>query len=284
MGLDASVMCNCYHQELTLPPPVPRDLIEIDQEGYLSLTVPYDDNEELHAQFEQWKEHACVHSDMDFASVHISNWSGYRAFQQALAQIGWEHFPILKAELPNSNGGLTSATLATRALRELELFTDADLGSNTFLVNSETDEEIYEYIKGYGGVVILSGQAGIDIGFDEHGLFVVTRAEPCQELFRSMRFEQRLHEPELTLSYKDGKIELIDLTTGQRFEGTTAISGRTIPWPDGRMQDDQGRVCCEYPHFMHVEERKLAANHFSYILNPLTEIFQAAIATGNPVR
>src|SRR5262245_19210109 len=175
MGLDASVMCNCYHQGLTLPPPMPPELIKIDEEGYLSLIVPYDDNEELYHQLRKWKKHACAHSDMNYARVRISNWSGYRAFQQALAQTGWGHFPTLEVELPNSNGGFMSATSAAQALRELELFTDAELGSNIFLVNSETDEEIYEYIAGYGGVVILSGRAGIDIGFDERGLFVVTR-------------------------------------------------------------------------------------------------------------
>jgi hypothetical protein len=284
MGLDASVMCNCYRQGLASPPPVSPDLIEVDDEGYLSLAVPYDDNDELYFLFADWKQHACLHSDMEYASVRVANWTGYRAFQQALARIGQEHFPTLQAELPNSNGGLMSAISATKALQELELFRRANLGSNIFLVNSQTDDEIHEYIASYEGVFILSGRAGVDIGFDERGLFVVKRSEPRQELFRSMRFEQRLLEPDLTLAYKDGKVELIDLATGWSFEGTTAISGRQIPWPDGRKQDDQGRVRFEYPRFMHVEERKLAAGDFAYALDALTEIFQAAIITGNPVR
>jgi hypothetical protein len=35
---------------------------------------------------------------------------------------------------------------------------------------------------------------------------------------------------------------------------------------------------------MHVETRRIDAARFSFLLDPLTRILEAAVATGNPVR
>jgi hypothetical protein len=99
--------------------------------------LPYEGNEDKHAIFEQWMEQACAHLDMDYASERISHWAGYRLFQQALSRAGWQHYPTLRAELPESNGGLMSAQSAAKALHELHYFEEhADLGTNVSLINS----------------------------------------------------------------------------------------------------------------------------------------------------
>jgi hypothetical protein len=145
---------------------------------------------------------------------------------------------------------------------------------------------VHEHIAAYEGKFQFHwrGQSRLETGIDKQGLFIVTGDEPHRELFRSMRLEQRLLQPESTESHQHGEVEYVDLDTGRRFVCTSETAGKEIPWPDGRMEDDRGRVRFEYPRYMHLEERKLDASDYSYILDPLTRIFQAAVETGNPVR
>jgi hypothetical protein len=85
MGLDASVSCRCWQDGLTTPPPVPRELIVCTEEDGLDLSIPYDGNEDLYRAFDNWVESwACDQEGMRQACVHVSNWSGYRLFQQAV--------------------------------------------------------------------------------------------------------------------------------------------------------------------------------------------------------
>jgi hypothetical protein len=108
MGLDAFVSCRCWQDGLTTPPPVPRELIVYTEDG-LDLTIPYDGNEDLYRDLDNWVHSgACGHEKMDQASVHVSNWTGYRLFQEALKAAGWQHFPTLQAYLPQSNGGVAT--------------------------------------------------------------------------------------------------------------------------------------------------------------------------------
>lgn len=283
MGLDATVICNCYKQGRASPPPYP-ELIVLDEEGYLGLSVPYVENPAAYRLFWKWKETCCEHPRMEYGDEHISNWSGYRAFQEALKKAGWQHFPTLQAELPEGNGGVMSAALAAQALQELEYFQQqADLGSNTFLVETATGETLHEYIASYGGLFIYAGSIGLNFGFDQRGFFIVTAHEPKKEVFRAMRFEQRLFEPELTRNGEKGRVAYTDLASEQQFICTVAISKNT-PWPDGQKKNAEGKVHLDYPTLLHIETRKIGASEFAYILEPLTRIFLAAVETGNPVR
>src|SRR6187399_1624402 len=115
MGLDASILCNCFRDGKTTPPPFPVDWFELDKEGHINLKKEHDTDANWHKAYE-WEQSCCEHEGMDFVSTHISNWTGYRLFQAALEQIGWQHFPVLKAELPNSNGGLTPCAASAQAL------------------------------------------------------------------------------------------------------------------------------------------------------------------------
>jgi hypothetical protein len=121
MGLDATVMCNCWKLGLTSEPPFPRDCLELDQEGYVNLRPEFD-NKSYWSPFWEWTQKCCAHKGMDYASEHISNWSGYRLFQEALERAGCELFPALCAELPNSNGGQTGSAQSKLAVAELERF------------------------------------------------------------------------------------------------------------------------------------------------------------------
>ena len=124
---------------------------------------------------------------MIYASDAI-NWSAYRSFQQALAEAGWEQFPTLEVELPQTNDGVTLSSAAVQMLVELALFSEqAELGQVTALVDSDTSEELHHYIAAYGGEFHY-GPGGDIFGVDEAGFFIRRSVEQSsQEVFRAMR-------------------------------------------------------------------------------------------------
>lgn len=67
MSLGASVVCNCYKEGRTPPPPFPGWMICADAGGELSLDLPWEENKDKHDLFWKWKEHACEHEDMNYA-------------------------------------------------------------------------------------------------------------------------------------------------------------------------------------------------------------------------
>jgi hypothetical protein len=283
MGICASVMCTCWAAGLIEDPPFVEHL-RLDENGFLALDLPYETNPVQHRLFDQWFKTACDHREMEYANEHISNWSGYRSFQQVLATAGWDHFPALKAELPESNDGLTDAAAAAKMLEELNSFIELDnLGWQTVLVDTDTGQAVHEYLEAYNGVFHL-GADGIDMGVGETGFFIWRRhGKSVRELFRSMRFEQNLLNRGLRKLVRRSAAEFVDQESGERFrcrEGILHIS----PWPDGRMQSDEGKFHIVYPTRMHVTKRERRASEFDYIVFPLRRLCEAAVETGNPIR
>jgi hypothetical protein len=304
MGLDAFVYCNCLKHGKTKPYTLDFGWQFDVEDGYLQPNVKTDDEDEYDEKWEQlrdWTADACEHPDCIYASERIANWFGYRKFLNALGRHGWEYFPTLESELPEGNQGTTSPEAAQRMLEELDYFQKNVASQSYFLINTLTDEVIHEYNEAYQGIFLYDGRSGVDIGIDPNGLFIVERTRgrtfmddvgdiikgipglpERRELFRAMRFEQRLLEPELTYTHQGGKVEYFDADTEDRFV-CSAISGQQIAWPDGRMENDQGQVRLDYPQVMHVEARAVEANHFLYIVEPLIAMCKAAIAMDNPI-
>src|SRR5690606_23622959 len=75
-----------------------------------------------------WRESACEHPDMKFVREGVSNWSGVRLFRHSLEEISETEFPVLLSGIPTSNGGMTDASLASTALKELDRFAQAVSG------------------------------------------------------------------------------------------------------------------------------------------------------------
>jgi hypothetical protein len=274
MGLDASVMCNCYREGKTTPFPF-HEYFMLDEEGFPTLNLRYEGNEEKFDIFEEWMTACCEHPHMDFAAVFVTNWKGYQSFLQALEQIGWDQFPTLHTELPNGNQGLTRADAAAEALKELERFVVDGSGlTKTFLVDSETDEALASSTMAYGGMFGWNGRTGMSLGFDEAGFYISDVWEFNRELFRARRFEQRVIEAE-SLD-KPQQFEFVDLDTGQRFLCSTPLKLF--------VKDISGQLKQTYPRLVHVEQRGVKVDYFTYIVEPLQYIFRAAVETGNPVR
>jgi hypothetical protein len=277
-------MCNCFREGRTTDPPVPREWLVIDADGHIAL-LPERESGDLDRKVYEWEQSCCPHPGMDFACERIANWSGYRLFQEALAAVGPEHFPVLQSELPNSNGGVMSPRAASDALEELAYFSSLDVvGSNAFLVNTLTGESIFQHIACYEGIFILDGRNGVDVGIGEFEFFIRCPSTGTEH-FRATRFHQSIKNRDHRKSDDEPlQVEYVDLDTGERFQCNTAVSGNTIPWPDGRMQNDEGKCRFEYPQELHVEIRKVVPSDFAYILESLGKVFRAAVETGNPVR
>jgi hypothetical protein len=285
MGLEASVMCSCLAEGRTTPPPFGERFI-INDAGFPDLLSSNDaELERDMPALRDWLQSCCEHPNMEQTRVYVSNWNDYNAFVRALERVGEEHFPVLLRELPETNGGLTPAESAQKALGELAYFRSLDeVDRNIFVVNGETSERLYAYVPEHAGIFVWDGRHGHNIGVDHDGIFIEDVWELSRVVFRARRVEQVLLEPQLTEIGGDGHIRYTDVDSGRHFECKTAIPGKEVPWPDGRMRNDEGRFRLEYPRLIAVEEQPLHAAYFDYITVPLTEIFQAAAATGNPVR
>ncbi len=274
MGLDASVMCNCYRDGKTTVCPFPDDFY-IDEEGFPVLRLGDFDDEEKSDQFDTWLATCCEHPDMDYRSVFVANWRGYRSFLDALEQLGWDHFPILHAELPDGNEGVTSATAASAALHELSFFKAKGDGiPKIFLVNTETGAIIGASMVDQSNPFGLDPRTGLNTGFDEEGFFIRDAWELNRELFRAMRFEQHVVDAEGL--DKPQQYEYVDLEHNRRYVCSTPI--RLFE------RADLGQLKQVYPSKMHIEKRSVDAAYFGYILQPLMAIFEASVETGNPVR
>jgi hypothetical protein len=250
MGLDAVVACNCLVRGIAQPAPVP---VIIGSDGWLG---PVDDADR--DTFERWQRDCCSHRDLRHTSVRIGNWSMYRAFQDALEQTGSGRFPTLRRVLPPANGGQVSPVDARACLVELAEFRRAFRDERPVLVDSTTGEVIQLHVAAYNGVFAHLASEGVELGFDEDGLFVVpagTRAA----IFQARSVELR--------PYAGGGSELVDLATGQSWVSQKPLTIDTF---------------AAHPK---VEVRKrihTAADH-AYVLDALEQIFRASIDIGNPV-
>jgi hypothetical protein len=286
MGLEASVMCTCYAEGKAAPFPFPERLT-MNADGFPDLLpVAGADPEEDMRLLASWMADACEHPGMTIARAYVSNWADYRAFLQALESAGAGRFPTLLHELPSEDTiGVMPADAAAKALAELEVFDSlAQVGSNIFVVDADSGEKLYAYVPEYEGIFIWDGRHGHNVGVDAEGLFFVDVWELSRVVFRARRVEQHLLEPALTDSTGDGRVEFVDVDTGRRLECRTAIPGKEIPWPDGRMRNAEGRFRLDYPRQITVEERPLVPADFGTITAALRRLMQASAATGNPVR
>ncbi|GAA4029079.1 hypothetical protein GCM10022247_62670 [Allokutzneria multivorans] len=250
MGLDAFVLCRCWVEGRTTPPPVPRELIVVPDEHGPSLELDYDGNEELFSRFDSWRVDCCEHSDMEYASQRIGTWSGVRQFQWALGAVGG--FPVLRSILPSGNGGTVEPDVAARALVELADFVSCQrIGERAELYDGDTGAVVARQNPAFGGFFSIGpgGRFGVDSG----GLFVV---EGEREVFRALRTRQRVDG--------DGAW-LADLDRDER--GETRI-GATIGGGASTLL---------------IRAKAYTAADFEFQVRALTTVFEAAVKIGNPV-
>ncbi len=121
----------------------------------------------------------------------------------------------------------------------------------------------------------------VELGVNRSGFYI---KQNNQIVFKSTSFEQVLHEPDKTERCEGGAIGFRDLNTGSSFTCTMGVPGKEIPWPDGQMEDEKGRVRFQYPSRLHFEYRRIKPAELKEIIDALRVLCNAAIETGNPIR
>jgi hypothetical protein len=280
MGLVPKVMCKCFVEGKTQTPF--SGPVRVAEDGSLYLDLPSEGNDETHILFFNWRESGCAHQGMVY-EAEVINWSAFRSFQQALAEAGWEHFPTLKAELPQTNDGVTSPSAAVQMLAELAFFSEqAELGQVTVLVDSDTGEELHEYIAAYGGEFHY-GHSGDNFGVDEAGFFIRRPSEQgTQEVFRAQRVEQIIPDPNDAAKASQPLVTFVNLDSGVRYASAEPLV-KIVYWPNGALQNAEGQMRLGYPNRVHVLTRKREAADFEAVVNSLRIICEAAIQIGNPI-
>ena len=271
MGLDASVMCNCHRLGKATSCPFPDDFY-VDEDGFPAIRLKEDEVDKSD-EFDEWLATCCAHPYMDYVTVHIPSWKGYRSLVEALEAIGSEQFPTLIAELPEANEGVTTATASALALKELIVFQSMDDISRTFLVNTETGTVISSTTAGDDRLLSVDAHTGLRPGFDTNGFYISDTWELNRELFRAKRVEQRRIESK-ELDVPD-EYEFTDLDSGQKFVSTTPL--RIFVRGEAGLKQD-------YPARIHVEKRVVDASYFKSIIEPLKTVFEASVEMDNPVR
>jgi hypothetical protein len=281
MSLGAYVNCSCYRRGKTTPFPLVEweGRFRFDVEGVLGLDLPYEGFEREHDMVQHWMQGACEHDDMELISEQITNWTGYMAFLQSLVQIGWRFFPILQQELPRNNSDFTSAPLALKILRELDIFVRLVKHTrNAFLINTLDNYVIQEYMVATKGVFVLNKDAGYRMGIDPKGFFIEHQSPSDEDIwiekFRAKQFEQRIFKRDETS--KPLHVEFYCAETEVRF-------ATDIPLIQYETMGAGKLLMPHYPTAMHVELRQMDVKNFTYILDPLYRICHESVCTGNPI-
>lgn len=283
MGLEASVMCTCYADGKTRPFPLAGRFF-INPNGFPDVEMPSLGEDERRI-FYQWLRTACEHPGMIQSAVYIASWPDYAALLLALEAVGWDNFPNLDAQLPNQEPSLTPAAFVPAMRAELaRVRALSTMGEKIFVIDAETGDRLYAHVPEHGNTFIWDGENGLNIGVDHDGIFITDGWDGDKVVFRARQLQQELLEPELTEQRLPGRVRYTDVETGRTFECKTPIPGGEIPWPDGRMRDDEERFRLSYPRQIAMQSQALTPDYFAPLLEQIDTILQASEATGNPVR
>jgi hypothetical protein len=283
MGLEASVMCTCYADGKTRPFPLDGTFF-INEQGFPDLMAKNLGEDERRI-FYHWLRTACEHPGMIQGAVYISSWPDYAALLLAFEAVGWDDFPQLDSEMPSQEPSVTPAAAVPAMREELARFRALPtVGEKIFVIDAETGDRMYARIPEHGNTFIWDGESGLNIGVDHDGIFFTDAWDGDKVLFRSHHLEQELLEPELTDQRLPGRVLYTDIETGRTFECKTPIPGGEIPWPDGRMRDDEERFRLHYPRQVAMQIQPVTPEYFAPLLDQIDAILQISEATGNPVR
>lgn len=253
MPLEATVMCTCFARGEVSAPPVPRGMVQPNEEGYLTLSIPPEADPALLEEFLCWRQSCCGHPDMVLARTAIGNSISRILFLEALSRAGWEHFPTLREELHASGAWQMPSARAQQMQEELERFEALEeIGQNTCLVDSDTSEVVYDHLADYEGA--FKWGEGVMFGLDQVGFFIRDR-QSGTDLFHARRFRQ---------TPQDGEVEFEDLESGRKCVCLTPLRPQAAN--------------------LRVETRDITPSDFDSVLSALRRTLRASVETCNPVR
>ena len=275
MSYSAYVVCNCYKQGLATEPPY-KELVTSDEEGiYLQLPDGLWEKDKalflrMDAEFDAWKEGACVHPGMEAASEYLANMSGMAAFRTIVQEHGGTStFPVLASYLPQANGGTLPAEHAPALLQELELLAAQPAEVLAALREQQTGELVFSVNENSNVIFIFTGSDNHRYGLDKEGFFILkeqhsffSNRQQFDIKFRSMNFTQRY--------MAKNRYRFTDLISGATYEASVGL----------RIEGAEPKSDAT---FNIVLETVPLAREYTYILIPLRTLAVAAMQTGNPI-
>ena len=279
MSYGAYVICRCYQDGKTSKPPY-QEYVKFDKDGfYLDYPSPNDDASEeewdayfeKESEFEQWKENACPHKEMEQAYESIANSMGMGEFRHFIEINGGnQQFPILSKGLPKANGGIMSTEDAQKAFDELQMLKRLNVAMDKIVLR-EKESQAMVMIGDYDQPIPFAFFDKDKMFFlNNQGFYILERmeengAENHYVLFHATQF--------YTLFVEEHKIAFCKYDENNQLEVFYASMGlRDAKQSKGERTD-----------FEVVKETVHGADYWSSVIDSLEIVFKASIETKNPV-
>lgn len=275
MGYNAYVICNCYKEGKTVEPPY-KEYVASDEDG-IFIHVPEEIRKEdkdkyysIKAAFDEWKETACEHEDMDLVWIQIANSAGMERFRYILEKLGGEsRFPVLLEYLPTFNGGMLPAEFSQKALDELLMLeNETELEEKVILFEKSTGKSIAT-VNSEAYWLFIYTPYNTKFGIDKDGFFILeTVTENDKEatsyiVFHSKNFIQR--------KISEDCYEFVDIPSGKIYK-----SARNLYFD----REETGSLEFEFEAKI---EKVTIAEDYNYIIESLKKVLEASIQSGNSV-
>lgn len=275
MGYDAYVLCNCYKEGKTVEPPY-KEYVVSDEDG-IFIHVPEEIWEEdkdkyysIRAAFDEWKETACEHEDMDLASERIANSAGMGHFRYILEKLGGENrFPVLSEYLPTFNGGILPAEFSQKALDELLMLENEPEPEEKVVLFEKSTGKSIATVNSDTYWLFIYTPYNTKFGIDKDGFFILETVTGNDKqtasyiVFHSKNFIQK--------KISEDCYEFIDIHSGKIYK-----SARDLYF------DREKSGASEFEFETRIEKVTIAED-YNYIIKPLKKVFEASIQSGNSV-
>jgi hypothetical protein len=272
MGYSAFVMCDCYQTGKTGKPPY-EEYVKIE-DGYITLQIPESIKREnpklaykMDDQFDEWKQSACQHEDMECISEYITNIMGMTAFATIIKDRGGEErFPILTNNFLNQSEGYLPTKLLKPLLEELIAFENEKTEEEKVILYDKTTETTIASVNKDKCSIFLFTPCN-NYGVAGEGFFILHnkmggKKEVPTVAFVSEHFIQKKIKED-TYRFIDVPSHIyIDCDTGINFKKETDFA---------------------YKEFVIRREKKGITDEYGYLIESLRKLIHASLETGNPI-
>jgi len=264
-------MCSCYKNGKTIEPPH-KELVKFeDGDLFIDIytNISQKEREEkyykMEEDFDEWKNTACEHENMELSNEYLTNTMGMIDFKSIIDELGGEEiFPILTKYLPSSNDGYLSVNLIPSFLQELIRLEKTEYNfEEILLIEKETEElKASVNIETYKHFAFSEYNKNI-YGIDNKGFYILEKKKDDYfVVFRSNNFVQK--------KIIDKEYEFTDLENGYKYISSIKLH----PFDNEPLKD----------HFFTTKAHKSnIENEFKYIIDPLKKLCKAAIESDNPI-
>lgn len=284
---------------------MPRNQLKTDERGTVVPVHDDDDNVEMWYDFMNWKESACVHPNMELAGEPIGNIMTIAWLRSVASGLPADRFGNLAQIMAGLSGLMDSyqpAADVRRAAPELDaLLREDHLGSTRIICAGSdwvVDNEVDRGGIDYGSFHSLDYVAGynapwpdlVELGIEGYEFVVRTRAKRPGELLRARILEQEWDEGNVE-THRHGRPTHASLVTFTNRETGESIRVRSFGISsaaagddaDGHGEPPDSEQRRRYPSFLFISERKLMVAECWWPLATLKRVFDASVASGNPV-